>query len=76
MQIEISPQAEATLRMLMQTGGTPEQIVEQALAEKMARQRAELAALEEGIEDMRSGRLYDADDVHREIRQRLGMPEA
>lgn len=76
MQIEISPQAEATLRLLMETGGTAQQVVEQALAEKMARQRADLAALEEGITDLQAGRLHDADEVHGEVRQRLGIPKA
>jgi len=75
MQITLSEQAEQAVRSLMADGATADQVVEQAIAEKIARE-AERAAIQEGIDDLRAGQLHNFEDVDREIRKQYGFSPA
>lgn len=59
MQVELSPQAEATLKSLLATGVSPEQVVESAIeemAQRVARQRLEAnEGIRQGLADLGSG---------------------
>jgi predicted transcriptional regulator len=62
---------EALSRLAAARRKTKSALIREALAEFVLSQEAFAAAVEEGLADVRAGRLVDHDEVMREIRQLL-----
>jgi predicted transcriptional regulator len=62
---------EALPRLAAARRKTKSALIREALAEFVLSQEAFAAAVEEGLADVRAGRLVDHDEVMREIRQLL-----
>ena len=83
MKIELTPEAEAAVMRVVNSGGnaTPAHVVNTALRlfldpPEMHRRRDELIAMiREGIESVERGELYDADEVFDEVLAELEKGE-
>ncbi|QDT63350.1 hypothetical protein [Calycomorphotria hydatis] len=72
MQITLSPQSEAQLRSLMQDGQSADDLVAQAIAEKLEREST-VAGIQRGLDDVEAGRVQTWEEVNREIREKHGF---
>lgn len=73
MNIELSDQAEANLEFLVRDGKSAQQIVEEAIAEKLFREQREIEAIQAGFDDLEAGRVFTRDEIDQEIRRRFGF---
>jgi putative addiction module CopG family antidote len=77
MSIDLSPDIWNEIQRQVATGvfATPDDVVREALAALRDRE-LEVAAIQEGIDDMEAGKLRSFHDFDREFRQRNRMPAA
>jgi len=75
MEYQLPPDLDQLVSNYLASGlyGSTEDVLREALA-ALARQRDEVAAITEGIEDMEAGRYRPLDEVDLEIRAAHGFP--
>lgn len=77
MQYAFPPDVADLVRQEMNSGRyrSEDDVMREAL-QALKRQSVEIAAIQEGIDDMEAGRFRPLDEVDREIRTRYGLPPA
>jgi Arc/MetJ-type ribon-helix-helix transcriptional regulator len=77
MSVDLSPDIWNEIQRHVASGvfATPEEVLREALAALRVRER-EVIAIQEGIDDMESGRVRPIREFDREFRLRNGLPAA
>jgi putative addiction module CopG family antidote len=77
MSVDLAPDVWNEIQRQLATGcySSPDEVLRNALA-ALRLQNAELAALQEGIDDMEAGRVMPLREFDREFRRRNGLPAA
>lgn len=76
MSVDVSPAVEQLIRDGVASGmyASADELLRDALGALAARQEEDVRAIQEGIEDVKAGRVRPFAEVDREIRESLGMP--
>jgi putative addiction module CopG family antidote len=77
MSVDLAPDVWNEIQRQLATGcySSPDEVLRNALA-ALRLQNAELAAIQEGIDDMEAGRVMPLREFDREFRRRNGLPAA